>query len=201
MLSCRKDYPPPLRMTRNLGPTFPAFRKNYPHFVFISKGSHHPRRAERFLSMSSLPQDLHHPEYQRGFLTQPYMFSGSAPGKQKVAVLELKGQTNKQTNRKRTIPERKATRKTTRDSRQRREPSARKPCQQSGALTFPVSGHFSLHLWKREVGNASRKKALGPPTGLNKLYLQINHLEWGRKVGTGSLEESKSLASLLFPSP
>lgn len=59
---------------------------------------------------------------------------------------------------------------------------------------LPCLGH-------REVGNASRTKALGPPTGLNKLYLQINHLEWGKGVGAGSLEESKSLASLLFPSP
>lgn len=160
MLSCRKDYPPPFRMTRNLGPTFPAFRRNYPHFVFISKGSHHPRRAERFLSMSSLPQDLHHPEYQRGFLTQPYMFSGSAPGKQKVAVLELKGQTNKQTNRKRTIPERKATRKTTRDSRQRREPSARKPCQQSGGPHLPCLGPLFITLV--EEGSRKCKQKEGP---------------------------------------
>lgn len=34
---------------------------------------------------------------------------------------------------------------------------------------------------KKKVRNANRIKALEPTTGLNKLYLQTNHLKWRGK--------------------
>lgn len=52
---------------------------------------------------------------------------------------------------------------------------------------------------KKKVRNANRIKALEPTTGLNKLYLQTNHLKWRGS----SCKESKSLVSVspFSPSP
>jgi hypothetical protein len=47
-----------------LPPSQPSGGVYYLHFGFITKGSHHPQKAERFLSMSGLLQGFHHPKYQ-----------------------------------------------------------------------------------------------------------------------------------------
>lgn len=154
MLSSRRDHPPPFRMMRNLGPTFPAFRRNLlSTFCVHLKRFPSPSKSLTFsfhvwsatgLAPSRIPERIPYP-ILHVLRVCPRKAKGRSP--------RTEG-TNQQANKQKKGDSRENgyEEKNARHSCQRREPSARKPCQQSGALTFHVS----------EDGSRKSKQNEGP---------------------------------------